>query len=290
MRAYHPQLDTTDFVSDTVRKILDLSSLNRPSTFNEAASASGDIEDPHPSLYLRMAMASAPQFERGGFLGDTSHVDVGLLRLFGPALMSQINLLLSSESPAATASTPAAQPAAAPNAYPSLNNDDQVKRHIAAWAAMDHALSSELDIVSPPDLTTADGARNSSDVANAESRHKTAASASNSSLAVRREISNRAFSVIGDAREADFLDAFAFKDQAGGTGAGPVDWAAPDSGAGAEETHGGAVAAVDGEVGSGIPPEAVAQERRDVELARLESPEQFWNELFQQMKPGGVVP
>lgn len=273
-------------MTDTVRKILDLSSLDRAFLSSDSASAASDTEGPlHPSLYLRMAMAAAPEAERGGLLGDTSHGDVGLLRLFGPLLMSQIKLLLNSTISSPSTST---QATAAPNTCPSLEND-QVKRHIAAWTAVDHALSSELDVVASPDLGMADGGGDAhqqhlgAGLARPDPSNK--AAAASSSIAARRDISSRAFSCVGDAREAAFLDAFAFKDQyprADGVNAGQVDWTA--AGSVAEVSHGGAaVTAVDGETGSGTSPEALAQERRDVEMARLEWPERFWNEVYEHL-------
>lgn len=267
VRIYQPQLDTTDWICDAVRKVIDLTSLDRASPFSDNSSAGS--EGPHPSLYLRMAMASLPEHEHGGFLGENAPADVGLLRIVGPGLMSHIKLILDKDPNAR--STPSARTAASER-HASIETGQAIRQRIAAWSVLDQAISSELGIVSPPNLSTAHEA-----VVGTPATSVVHPVDEGNSTAAWREIADRAFSEIGDAQEACFLDAFAFRDQApcAGFSVAPLDWTASEP----EQS----LSAVDREP-TGISPEA-ARDRADVDTTRMESPERMWTEYLEQLKP-----
>lgn len=283
VRAYQPQFDTTNFLSEAVRKILDLSSidrLDRTSPTSNAQSARSSAEGPHPSLYLRMALVSTPKIERSGFLGENTPADIGLLRLLGPGLMHDIESILNRDP--TTTTTARGEPSARPAPPAPSDSDQAIRQRIAAWTALDQAVSSELGMVSPPTLATGED-RDAQHRAPDAVRHP---ADEGPSTAAWREAADRAFSEIGDAREVHFLHAFAFKDQVprvgagggggGGGGAAQGDWLSQEPGQRLHEPEREA---------RGISSEA-AQDGEDVDVARLGSPEQVWNEIFQQLKPG----
>lgn len=312
VRAYQPQLDTTDWMSDTVRKILDLCILER--TMPSPGAAMDEATGPHPSLYLRLAMASMPEIERGGFLGDIAPAEVGLLRLFGLGLINQIKLILTRD--AITTSTPSARSAASERGgggggHASSHDQDVMRGRIAAWTALDHAVSSELGIVTSSPQFAAGGAGAGGDASSPSVNlaagggggptSEAAAAAAETSAAAVRELADRAFSEIGDAREMSFLEAFAVRDQArGGEAVAPADWTTAAAQQEPEQGH-GVVGAGEMEV-DGVALEAAVREPVEMDLGRMEgvaetietvrhpSPGRFWSECFQQLAEEGKMP
>ncbi|CAN8101258.1 unnamed protein product [Discula destructiva] len=282
VKNYQPQLEITDAMSDTVHNILDLSSidhLERILPGSSAQSADSNATVPHPSLYLRLAMASAPERARAhsGFMRANAPSDADLVRLLEPGMMNHIRLILSKNSNTVE-STLSARSQIAHEKHSSSANDQAIQRRIAAWIDVDHAVSSELGMVSPPSLTPAGEARDTH-----SSLNVTPADVMEGSNAAWCETLSRAFSAMGDAREASFLKVFAFRDQTGrvadGGDASQLSWAAHEQATNRD--------VMDREAGATSPPEAL-QDASNVHVARLGSPAGFWSECFQQLKRGAM--
>lgn len=202
--AYQPQLDTVDWVSDALRKILEQAGVERVCPVSDVHSAIDDPAGSHPSFFLRMAMATSPQTGRGSFPGENNLTDISLSRLMEPAVMGQIKLILSTNTDARHIQS--ARSAASDEHTPS-DHDRTTQQRIAAWSTQDQALSAALGMVSSPSLATVES----------RASHESAAAHSADhieSTAAARELADRAFSALGDNRETKLLAAFAFKDQA----------------------------------------------------------------------------
>lgn len=220
VRAYQPQQETIDWMANSIRHILDLAGLEHldraivPATGNEAWDTRGnDLQDAaeglHPSLYLRLALSWSQGVEGSTFLGKRLPTDISLLRVLGSTLLDRIKSDLNQRT---QTRTPSARPS-----IPAATSEDQAMRNrIAAWQAQDQAVSLELGF-DPSGLVLGDSnaAANSAPNPGEDQERSTA----------WKGAASRAFSAEGDAREADLLEAFVFRDQpAGESGDSQVDW------------------------------------------------------------------
>lgn len=253
MRAYQPQLDTTDWVADSIRRILDRSGLHRldrtaiPSTSSEDSGIHRDAQGLHPSLYLRLAVVSMLDVPADDLLWGRMSTDDGLFRIFVPALIDRIKSILNRDAQVSKTTS------ARVSGSTSTAEDHAMRQRIAAWQAQDQAVSLELGF-DPADLAVpgAEGAGSLVVPSSAEEEGDTN---------LWKDAIYRAFSSEGDARETSLLGMFVFRDQTmGANGTSQFEW----------PIQGTSLASLDQEAHS-ISPEAA--QGGDVDMARLESTE-----------------
>lgn len=191
--------------------MLDLSGLDRPDRATVPSTGSEDwdarirgpqdaAEGLHPSLYLRLALSWGQDVDDGGFLGKKPATDVSLFRVLDSSLLDRIKSDINRNT---STNTPSARPS-----MPTVIAEDQAMRNrIAAWQAQDQAVSLELGF-DPSGLALVDtnGAANPEPSSGEHQERRS----------VWKDAAARAFSTEGDAREANLLEAFVFRDQVSG--------------------------------------------------------------------------
>lgn len=213
VRAYQPQQDMTDWMAKAIRHILDLSGLDRldrvitSSTGGENWETLSNVpqnatEGLHPSLYLRLALSWTSGGEGGHSLGQQhSPRQNGLSRILGLPLIENIKSDLNREfSRKRTSSTRLSVSA-------SDAENQAMRSRIAAWQAHDQAVSLELGF-DPSGLVLEQA--NDSAVSPGSS---SVVEAQDDGVSEWRDAAYRGFSAEGDAREAELLDMFVFRDQ-----------------------------------------------------------------------------
>lgn len=203
----------TDWMAKAIRHILDLSGLDRldrvviSSTGGENWDTLSNIpqnatEGLHPSLYLRLASSWKPPGEDSGrSLGQQlSPTRNSLSRILGLPLINHIKSDLNRDSSRKRTSSTRLSVSA------SDAENQAMRSRIAAWQAHDQAVSLELGF-DPSGLVL-------------EQADDSAVSPGSSSAVEAqdggfewRDAAFRGFSAEGDAREAELLDMFVFRDQ-----------------------------------------------------------------------------
>ncbi|KAI1331336.1 hypothetical protein F5Y16DRAFT_422889 [Xylariaceae sp. FL0255] len=89
MKTYQPQYDGVDYISETIRHIINLAELDQPKKRNTGTTtAAGNVSDwkemlaSHPGFYLRLAMTMDISISKGR-LAEESDFPVGLRGIFG---------------------------------------------------------------------------------------------------------------------------------------------------------------------------------------------------------------